>query len=90
MGRTIGPGTGRPLVRLADGRIDGAVATDGLVSGTYAHGFFADGRQRAAWLKRLGGTSDLSYESDVDDTLDRLAEHLEAHVDIDRILTLAR
>jgi adenosylcobyric acid synthase len=90
MGRTRGPAASRPLVRLADGREDGAVSIDGLVSGTYAHGFFADDRQRAAWLNRLGGTSDLSYEAGVDDALDRLAEHLESHVDIDEILRLAR
>jgi adenosylcobyric acid synthase len=90
MGRTSGPATTRPLVRLADGREDGAISKDGLVSGTYAHGFFADDRQRAAWLKRLGATSDLSYEAGVDDALDRLAQHLEAHVDIDEILRLSR
>ena len=90
MGRTSGPATARPLVRMADGREDGAISKDGLISATYAHGFFADDRQRAAWLKRLGATSDLSYEADVDDTLDRLAHHLEAHVDIDEILRLAR
>ncbi|MFC3134143.1 cobyric acid synthase, partial [Microbaculum marinum] len=62
MGRTAGPAARRPLVRLADGRTDGAVSADGLVSGTYAHGFFADDRQRAAWLARFGGRSDLAYE----------------------------
>jgi adenosylcobyric acid synthase len=90
MGRTTGPATERPLVRLADGRSDGAVSPDGLVSGTYAHGFFADDRQRAAWLQRLGGESDLTYEAGVNAALDALAEHLEAHVDIDRLLALAR
>ncbi|WP_436638540.1 cobyric acid synthase [Microbaculum sp. FT89] len=90
MGRTTGPATERPLVRLADGRVDGAVSPDGRVAATYVHGFFADDRQRAAWLDRLGGASDLAYERGVDDALDRLAEHLEAHVDIDRIVTSAR
>jgi len=90
MGRTSGPATARPLVRLSDGHLDGAVSPDGRVAATYVHGFFADDRQRAAWLKRLGGTSDLAYEDGVDDALDRLAEHLEPYVDIDAILTLAR
>ena len=91
MGRTTGPATMRPLVRLADGREDGAVSVEGRVSGTYTHGFFADDRQRAAWLERLGGSaSGASYEAGVEDALDALAAHLEAHVDIDRLLTLAR
>jgi adenosylcobyric acid synthase len=90
MGRTSGPATRRPLVRLDDGRTDGAVSADGQVAGTYAHGFFADDRQRAAWLARLGARSSIRYESEVEAALDRLAEHLEAHVDVDRLLSLAR
>jgi adenosylcobyric acid synthase len=91
MGRTTGPATLRPLVRLADGHLDGAQSADGRVAGTYVHGFFADDAQRAAWLARLGGeASPGSYEQGVDKTLDALAEHLEAHMDIDRLLRLAR
>ncbi len=91
MGRTTGPGTARPLVRLSDGRFDGAVSADGLVAGSYLHGVFADDRQRAAWIARLGGTSSLaSYDAAIEATLDALAEHLEAHMDIDRLLSLAR
>ncbi len=91
MGVTTGPGTGRPLVRLADGRTDGAVSADGLVAGTYVHGFFADDRQRAAWLARLGGTaSGADYEAGVEAALDGLAAHLERHIDIGRLMSLAR
>ena len=91
LGRTTGPDCARPLVTLDDGRSDGAISADGRAMGTYAHGFFADDRQRAAWLARLGGrASALDYEQEVDDTLDRLADHLEAHIDIERLLGLAR
>ena len=91
MGRSTGPGTARPLVRLSDGRFDGAVSADGLVSGSYLHGFFVDDRQRAAWIARLGGKSSLaSYDAAIEATLDALAQHLEAHMDIDRLLSLAR
>jgi adenosylcobyric acid synthase len=91
MGRSTGPATARPLVRLSDGRFDGAVSADGLVAGSYLHGFFADDRQRAAWIARLGGTPSLtSYDAEIEATLDALAEHLEAHMDIDRLLSLAR
>ncbi len=50
IGRTVGAGTARPLLRLEDGRPDGAVSADGRVAGTYLHGFFAGDAQRAAWL----------------------------------------
>ena len=90
MGRTTGPDTARPLLRLDDGRTDGATSLDGLVHGAYAHGLFADDRQRAAWLALLGApASAYRHEAAVDATLDALAAHLETHLDIDRLLTLA-
>ncbi|WP_018045255.1 cobyric acid synthase [Methylobacterium sp. 88A] len=91
VGDTAGPDTVTPLLRFADGRTDGAVSGDGRVSGTYVHGLFSDDRQRAAWLARLGAASDgHSYESGVERVLDELARHIEAHVDCDRLLALAR
>ena len=90
IGETTGPDTARPLLRLADGRQDGAISADGRVAGSYVHGLFADDRQRAAWLARLGGASDgASYEAGVESTLDALAAHLERHLDCDRLLALA-
>ena len=91
VGETDGPDRARPLLHLADGTADGAVSADGLVAGCYVHGLFADDRQRGAWLRRLGGApSDLGYEAEVDRVLDRLADHLGAHIDLDRLLGLAR
>ncbi|WP_246154653.1 cobyric acid synthase [Methylobacterium oryzihabitans] len=91
LGTTAGPDAARPLLRLADGRPDGAVSADGLVCGTYVHGLFADDRQRALWLGRLGApVSGASYEAEIDRVLDGLAGHLEAHVDCDRLLAIAR
>jgi adenosylcobyric acid synthase len=91
MGVTAGPDAGRPLIRFADGRADGAVSADGRVAGSYVHGLFADDAQRSAWIARLGGTpSPLSHDAEVERTLDALAAHLEAHVDVDRLLKAAR
>jgi adenosylcobyric acid synthase len=91
MGATDGPDRARPFARLDDGSPDGAVAADGRVSGTYIHGLFADDRQRAAWLTRLGaGAPMVSYEAQVEATLDRLAKHLTECIDLDRLLALAR
>ena len=90
IGETTGPDTTRPFGAIG-GRPEGAVSADGAVSGTYVHGLFADDCQRRAWLERLGGeASDLNYEAGVDATLDALAEHLEAHLDVDALLRIAR
>jgi adenosylcobyric acid synthase len=88
---TEGPACARPFGRLAGGSTEGAMSADGRVIGTYIHGLFADDRQRSAWLARFaaGGTA-VAYVALIDETLDKLAAHLEAHIDIDRLLKLAR
>jgi adenosylcobyric acid synthase len=89
VGRTTG--ALQPLLKLGNGQVDGAVSDDGRVAGCYVHGLLADDRQRQHWLQRVGGqASAFAYESDVDATLDLLADHLEKHVDCDRLLALAR
>ena len=91
MGRTTGPDCARPFAYLADGRPEGARAAGGRVAGTYVHGLFADDGQRAAWLSRLGAAaSGESYEAGVEAALDAVARHLEAHLDIDLLLSLSR
>ena len=81
---------GKARKSVGDGRNDGAVSADGLVTGTYVHGLFADDRQRSRWMQLLGArTSDLAYESLVDDILDRFADHLEAHLDCERLLAIS-
>ena len=91
MGVTEGAACARPFARLGDGSAEGAMSADGRVIGTYIHGLFADDRQRSAWLERFAsGGAAVAYDDLVEETLDRLAAHLAAHVDIDRLLTLAR
>jgi adenosylcobyric acid synthase len=61
------------------------------VIGTYIHGLFGNDCQRAVWLARLGaGPSAIAYDALVESTLDRLAAHITDHVDVERILNLAR
>ncbi len=91
MGVTAGPDRVRPFARFADGSPEGAVAADGRVIGTYIHGLFADDRQRSAWLERFAaGATNIAYDAVVERTLDALAGHLAAHLDLDRLLKLAR
>ena len=91
LGTTAGPGLARPFAHLADGAAEGAVSADGLVTGTYVHGLFSAEAQRAAWMARFAaGAPAIAYEAGVEAALDALARHLEAHLDIDGLLKLAR
>jgi adenosylcobyric acid synthase len=91
VGRTTGKGCAKPLLRFADGREEGAVNASGRIGGCYVHGLFSDDRQRAHWLGRVASQpSALSYEADVEATLDQLADHIEQHIDCNRLLELAR
>ena len=90
LGVTSGAGLTRPMLRLGD-RTDGAVSADGRVAGCYLHGLFASDAFRRAFLSRLGAApSGLAYEAMVDATLDKLADHLEASLDLDALLAAAR
>jgi adenosylcobyric acid synthase len=91
VGRTEGADLARPVLAFVDGRGDGAMRPDGRVAGCYVHGLFADDGARAAFLALLGAeASDLAYETRVEATLDALAAHVAAHVDLDRLWELAR
>ena len=90
VGETTGT-AGNLAFSTIDGHDDGTISPDGRVFGTYIHGLFADDRQRSAWLERLGGQdTDLNYDAQVDAVLDRLAAHMEQHLDLDRLLAIAR
>jgi adenosylcobyric acid synthase len=89
VGETSGPDCARPLLRFANGQLDGAMSQSGQIAGSYVHGLYADDRQRAAWLAALGTTSGFNYEPTIESTLDALADHCEAHLDCDALLDAA-
>jgi adenosylcobyric acid synthase len=89
LGRSIGADCARPVLTL-DGRGDGASSANGRIQGTYVHGLFAGDTFRKAWLAHLGIASKLAYETRIETALDALADHLEAHLDIDQLLKIAR
>ncbi len=91
VGVTEGPGLTRPFLDL-DGRWEGAVSADGKVAGCYLHGLFAADAFRAAFLGALKdrAASGLAYDAQVEAVLDQLAAHLEAHLDLERVLDIAR
>ena len=90
IGRSEGPDCARPFARI-DGRPEGAVSADGRVMGSYLHGMFSDDRFRAAFLRDLGiVVAPRSHAADIEATLNALAAHIEAHLDVAGLLGLAR
>jgi adenosylcobyric acid synthase len=89
LGQSEGGDCARPVLTI-DGCPDGASSEDGKVQGTYVHGLFTGDGFRKAWLANLGIASSLSYGSRIETALDALADHLEAHLDIEAILKIAR
>jgi adenosylcobyric acid synthase len=89
LGRTSGRDCARPLLALDSGP-DGASSRDGRIQGCYVHGLFASDGFRKAWLSGFGAESTLAYESGIDATLDALADHCERHLDVERIIAIAR
>ena len=95
MGVTSGPALARPALWLAQGdeaapsRPDGALSADGQILGTYVHGLFDAPEALSALLRWAGlgaealegaGAVDLAARREAD--LDRLADAIEAHVDV--------
>ena len=90
LGRSSGPARARPFAYV-DGQPEGAVSADGRIMGSYLHGMFAEDAFRTAFLAARGAkTSGLQYSDVVELTLDALAAHLEAHLNVPGILALAR
>jgi len=91
VGESTGPALARSMLELA-GRPDGAVSQDGRIMGCYVHGLFAADGFRHAFLARLRerAVSGVAYETQIEASLDALADHLEASLDTDGLLALAR
>ena len=89
-GRSHGRALQRPLLRLDDGREDGALSADGLVLGTYVHGLFESPAAVAALLRWAGlpDARPLDYAVLREQAIDRLADTIEAHCDLRRIFAL--
>lgn len=81
-------GDAAPLLRMADGRSEGAVSADGRIAGCYIHGLFAHAEQRQYWLG--GASNGIHHDVAVDSALDELAAELEKVVAVDRLIVIAK
>lgn len=89
-GVTTGPALAHPAVRLADGRCEGAISTDGQVLATYLHGLF-EGSASCAALLRWAGLEDvqlIDYEALRERDIERLADLVDKHLDTQRLRQL--
>ena len=90
IGRSDGPDRARPFAQVA-GEAEGATSRDGRVMGSYLHGMFMGDAFRAAFLQSLGIAAPArDHGAELEAVLDRLAAHIEAHLDLDAMLALAR
>ena len=76
-----------PLLRMDNGRDEGAVSADGRVAGCYIHGLFNLASQRHGWID--GASNGVDQDAVVDAALDDLAAALERHVAVGRLLAIA-
>ncbi len=89
LGETDGPDRARGWI-AAGGGTEGAASPDGRVQGTYMHGLFTADDFRVAWLEGLGAApAPHAYDASVEATLDALADHLEAALDVDALFGMA-
>ncbi|SDN86424.1 cobyric acid synthase [Vreelandella arcis] len=90
-GVSHGPALTSPLFDLGS-HLDGAVSDDGQVMGTYLHGLFDHPDACQALLMRLGleAAYSVDYRAHRERELNRLAETLETHLDIEAIIALLR
>nr|WP_242018767.1 cobyric acid synthase [Phaeovibrio sulfidiphilus] len=89
-GQVTGPGLERPWF-VFDDRTEGAVSATGRVQGSGLHRLFCSDVFRTHWLADTGAAvSSLDYEARIEEALDRLADHMEADLDLDALLALAR
>jgi len=80
-----------PLLRMAEGTVDGAVVRDGRIAGCYVHGLFDRADARAHLIAPFGIAPDgFDRHEVIDAALDSIAATLEHALDIDALIALAR
>ena len=86
-GVTKGDALSRPMLLLED-YLDGAISADGQVMGCYLHGLFDQGKAAEALLSWAGLAQGEAVDYDLHrhQELDRLADVLDASVDMTRLL----
>jgi adenosylcobyric acid synthase len=87
MGESLGPALDNPAIKLMD-KVDGVISEDNQIMGTYLHGIFDKTSALSSLLKWAGlyDSTSFDYEALREQELDRLADEMEKHIDIDLLL----
>ena len=90
MGVTSGAALARPSSVLDEGRTDGAISDDGQVLATYLHGVFDHPEACRALLTWAGLANAAAVDLNAlrEASLERLADTLESHLDLDQLFSL--
>ena len=80
----------RPSAILEGGRSDGALSGDGRILGTYLHGIFEEPTACTALLRWAGlrEPQKIDYREVREREIERLADSVEAHLDLPAILRM--
>ncbi len=92
MGVSTGPALARAAIEFDDGRRDGALSADGQILATYVHGLFDAPEACAALLAWAGLERPLAqdYNALREASIDRLADALTGHLNLERLLAQLR
>ena len=89
IGKTTGPDCDNAWLRIG-GQNAGAASTCGSIKGCYIHGLFgADGYRRQLLAEFGAARFAADFDAGIEVVLDELANHLEEHCQIDRMLALS-
>lgn len=95
-GHTEGPACESPFARLTQTigsskslLTDGAISNDGQIAGTYLHGLFESPDMTSNLVKWVNGAEvrKQDWQEIRENELDRLADHIEASLNVDALLT---
>ncbi len=86
-GTTTGCALQSPFATLQDGSLDGAISADGQIIGSYLHGLFdhPDSLQALLQWAGLEGAQRVDLEQLREESLERLADTLEQHLNLDSL-----
>lgn len=90
MGISSGQALNRPAVSFSDGQYDGAVSEDDQILGTYLHGLFeqAEACQQILNWAGLKESRQSDYLALREANIERLADTLEEHIDLQQLFQL--
>ncbi len=92
LGVSSGPALARAAIELEDGHRDGALSADGQILATYMHGLFDAPEACAALLAWAGLERPLAldYSALREASIDRLADAMTEHLDLERLFAELR